>query len=64
MVNDELGKIWKEAVVASKRHNGGACLDELRTTTKGVSESQCTGQVLNPGTPKHQVTVSVSALRA
>jgi hypothetical protein len=50
IANNELERMWKEAVVAYLRHCPGICLERLRKTTKTFSQDRrFPGRDLNPG---------------
>jgi hypothetical protein len=52
MVNDELERIWNEAVWSNLTYYPGICLKELRKTTKDFSQySLSLGRNLNPEFP-------------
>jgi hypothetical protein len=54
-VNEKLKTIWKEAVVAYSKYHAGICLEELRKTTKYVSQDSQCPQRLEPGTYRVRV---------
>jgi hypothetical protein len=54
-VNDELERIWEEAVVANLKYCSGIWLEGLRKTTKYISQdSRFLNRDLNPGPPEHE----------
>jgi hypothetical protein len=40
MINDELGRIWKEVVMAKLRYSPNICLEEVGTATKHLCPSR------------------------
>jgi hypothetical protein len=52
LMNDELGRIWKEAVWPNLKYYPGICLEVLRETTNNCQDSQFPGRDLNPGRPE------------
>jgi hypothetical protein len=57
-MNDELERIWKEAVVAHLRYYPGICLMGLRKTMKTLSyDSLSSGRDLNPTPPEYEAGV-------
>jgi hypothetical protein len=60
-VND-LGRIWKEAVVAL-RHHPDIFLEGLRKTTKICQDGQFSDRDLNPGHLKYDVGVLITLPR-
>jgi hypothetical protein len=54
-MNDELERIWKEAVVTPLNVLSRHCLEGLMKTTKIVRRgSRSPGRDLNPGTPEYE----------
>jgi hypothetical protein len=47
IVNNELGRLWKEASESNLRHYPGICLEGLRKTTKKPQEIYCFGRGSN-----------------
>jgi hypothetical protein len=57
-VNNELERIWKEAVVANFRYYPGVRLDGLRKPRKYFSQDKRSPvRDLNPGPPEYEVVV-------
>jgi hypothetical protein len=54
-VNEELKTIWKEAIVVYSKYHAGICLEELRKTTKYVSQDRQCPQRLELGTYRVEV---------
>jgi hypothetical protein len=54
LMNDELEKIWKEAIVIYSKHHLANCLEGRRKTTRNLRhESKYHSQESNPASPKY-----------
>jgi hypothetical protein len=60
-MSDELGRIWKEVVIAYFKAFPSIHLERLRITTTNLSQdSQCPGKDTNWAPPTHQLETSPS----